>query len=422
MGDIFGQPWNDTPEVKASDSPLRDYCIALQPICDANLEYVADELLYRESATATRANVDDEEAMIATARVCHIAFHEAGIETLVGGRDIFVNVPREWLLKPELLPPHPGQLVVEVLETVAADPEVLAALRKIRAQGYRVALDDFILSRETTDLLDVASIVKIDMLQPFDEALVSLCEAKGVRLMAEKVEDVATFDRLRSRGFELFQGYFYARAQTQDALASARNNNHAALCRLIAELQKSDADIREIEHIIAQDARLTFLLLRYANSAYFRYSGQISTIYQVLHVLGLRQVRNIAITMLMANNGPASKLLLGQALTRAAMCERLAAVQVCRAESAFLAGLLSMMGVLLGTSLPALLAELSLSRDIIDAILLQKGPLGTLLKDVEAFECARMSGWHPERIELFNRTWLQSQAWTTDMLTMVVDS
>ena len=32
-----------------------NYCIALQPICDAKMKHVADELLYRSSATATFA-------------------------------------------------------------------------------------------------------------------------------------------------------------------------------------------------------------------------------------------------------------------------------------------------------------------------------------------------------------------------------
>lgn len=399
--------------------PLQDYCIAMQPICDGDLEHVGDELLYRESASATFADVADDQAMIATARVYHIAFYEVGIERLVGKRRMFVNVPRDMLLKPELLPPCSEQLVIEVLESVAGDPEVLAALGRIRALGFEVALDDFVLTRETEPLLRVASIVKIDMQQPFDERAVAWYKKLGLRLLAEKVEDIETFERLRALGFELFQGYFYARPETQKALSSSRSTNHAALLRLVRALYHSSADFKEIERIVAQDAQLTFLLLKCANSAGLHYRGKIETIFQALLALGLKQVRSMATTLLMANNGPASKLLLSRALTRAGMCERLAGTVAQSAESAFLVGLLSMMGPLLGKSLPTLMKELSLAGELIDAVLERKGPLGLLLKDVESFEGAKMRGWPPERVERFNRTWMESQVWTTEVLSMV---
>ncbi|MBB5213937.1 EAL and HDOD domain-containing protein [Parapusillimonas granuli] len=399
--------------------PLQNYCIAMQPICDGDLKHVGDELLYRDSATATFANVADDQAVVATARVYHIAFYEIGIERLVGKRRMFVNAPRDMLLKPELLPSNPDQLVIEVLEDVAGDPEVVESLRRIRSRGFDVALDDFVLTPETEPLLEVATIVKVDMLQPFDEPAVARYKRMGLRLMAEKVEDFDSFERLRAMGFELFQGYFYARPETQKTLSNTRNNNHAALMRLVSALYRCNTDFKEIERIIAQDAALTFLLLKYANSARFHYRGKIETIFQVLLALGLKPVRNMAITMLIANNGPASKLLLSRALTRADMCERLAKPSMLGAESAFLAGLLSMMGPLLGKPLPELMKDLSLSADLIDAVLTRGGPLGVLLKDVEAFENANTAGWTPERVETFNRTWMKSQVWTTEILSMV---
>lgn len=401
---------------------LQNYCIALQPICDGKLKHVADELLYRESATATFASVADDEAIVATARVCHIAFYEIGVERLVGRRRIFVNAPRDWLLKPELLPPDSGQVVIEVLENVAAEPEVLASLRRIRAMGYEVALDDFVLTEATRPLLEVASIIKVDMLLPFDEEAVALYRAMGLQLLAEKVEDMETFERLRAMGFTLFQGWFYARAETQNAFSSERSNNHAALIRLLVELQKRDAKFRDIERIIAQDAQLTFLLLRYANSALFHYNGKIQTLFQALQVLGLKLAGSLALTMLLANHGPACKLLLSRALTRAGMCERLARMRAEGADSAFFVGILSMMGELLGKSLSQLLEELALSQEIMDALSSREGGLGALLNDIEAFESASMRGWPPERVELFNQTWLQSQIWSTEILSLINES
>jgi len=83
MAESFASSQSDSAAF-ADVSPLQNYCVALQPICNGDLEHVADELLYRESATATFANVADDQAVMATARVCHIAFYETGIESLVG--------------------------------------------------------------------------------------------------------------------------------------------------------------------------------------------------------------------------------------------------------------------------------------------------------------------------------------------------
>lgn len=398
--------------------PTNNYCIALQPICDADMRHVGDELLYRSHEQAQTAHIEDNQ--IATARVCNIAFYETGIDKLVGRRKIFVNTPYEWLLKPELLPNHPDRVVVEVLESVTGSPEILAALHKIRTLGYEVALDDFVLTPETRPLLDVASIVKVDVRQPLNWRDIYLYQARGLTLLAEKVEDLDTFTRLKSQGFELFQGFFYARPETHTATSRNRSNNRGALLRLLAELQREDTDFKKLEVLISQDPQLTFMLLKYTNSALLNRQGGILTIQQALNALGLNRLRTITMTIMMANNGPASRLLLAQALTRAAMCERLAGEMAEEQPgAAFTAGLLSMMGLLINDSLTDLLAQIPMSTAVREAILLRRHALGDLLNAVEGFENARTGTWSNEQVERFNQVWLQSQVWSTEILTTV---
>lgn len=381
------------------------------------MHHIADELLYRTSVTSTSVRVDDHE--MATARVCNIAFYETGLHNLVGSRKLFVNVPHEWLLKPELLPPHPDQIVVEVLEDVVAHPEIIAALQRIRNLGYQIALDDFLLTPETQALLSVASIVKIDLMQPFDENTISIYKDRGIQLLAEKVEDLATFERMRKLGFELFQGYFYAKPETQKLTSRRRTNNHQALIRLLGELRRDDITYKELEELIAQDAQLTYLLLKYTNSALFHHRGNIVTLAQALNALGIRRIRTMAMTILLANNGPTSRLLLAQALTRAAMCEELSDINEESPDVAFTAGLISMMGVLLDEPLPELLSQLPLSETTTEAILLRRHSLGKLLDEVESFEQADTVDWTDDQVELFNRTWIKSQVWTTQTLASI---
>ncbi|SFX11657.1 EAL and HDOD domain-containing protein [Marinospirillum alkaliphilum] len=396
-----------------------NYCIALQPICNANMRHVADELLYRSSATATFARVEDQ--LMATARVVNAAFFETGLEKLIGNRKLFFNAPREWILKPELLPPNPDQVVVEVLESVTGEPEILAALKKVRRLGYDVALDDFILNDATRPLLDVASIIKVDLFEPVrDEDIQEYCD-RGIRLLAEKVEDLDTFKRFKEMGFELFQGYFYARPEVHaETSRKGRGNNRSAQIRILSELQKEEPDYRILEMLIAQDPQLTFMLLKYVNSALFRRANEITTIHQALNTLGLERVRSIVTTVMLANNGPASRLLLPQALTRAQMCEKLAyGMSQLDPRSAFMMGLMSMMDVLMGMEMQPLMEQLPLSSEIKGAILRREGRLGQLLNLVLAFEHARMGSKSPDLVARLNQAWLESQTWSNEVMSQV---
>ncbi len=127
-----------------------------------------------------------------------------------------MNLPREFLIDRSLLAFPPDRVGAEILEDVTADPEVVNALSELRSLGYQVALDDFRLGDGRNELLPLANIVKVDVLA-IDEAelehTAQVLRAIDITMLAEKVETVADFERCRKLGFELFQGYFFARPE-----------------------------------------------------------------------------------------------------------------------------------------------------------------------------------------------------------------
>jgi len=66
-----------------------------------------------------------------------------GLNVLCDGRRAFVNCTREILLKDYVTLLPAGLTVVEILETVPADDQVVAACRRLKEAGYMIALDDF---------------------------------------------------------------------------------------------------------------------------------------------------------------------------------------------------------------------------------------------------------------------------------------
>jgi c-di-GMP-related signal transduction protein len=183
-----------------------------QPILDRLFHVVAYELLFR-SGSLGEAMVDDDSA--ATAQVIRQAFRQMGIRTVVGDCVAFINVDAPTLFSRavEALPKE--RVVIELLETIAIDDDIVRRCRELKAQGYRLALDDFVRYEEAYEpLLDIVDIVKIDVLQLAPEYLARL--VKRLRpwppqLLAEKVETRQGARACQALGFTLFQGFYFGR-------------------------------------------------------------------------------------------------------------------------------------------------------------------------------------------------------------------
>lgn len=393
-----------------------DYCIALQPICDSSLQHVGDELLYRATGKASSASVEDP--LTATARVCNAAFYETGVKALCGDRRMFFNAPREWLLWPELMPHESERIVVEVLENVQGDSDVVGALKELKNRGYTIALDDFVLTPETRPLLDLADIIKIDVLETdVHSAEIDVYLSRGTTLLAEKVEDWETFENCRKRGFELFQGYFYARPKTQKLTASRWGQNLKAQLQLIKELQEPDVSFEKVEQVLIQDPHLCVRLLRMANSAQFRRIEPINSIKQTVTLLGLNRLHTILVTLILANDEPANLVQMPEVLTRAAMCQKLAGRDFnADPDAAFMIGLLSRAGPMLGVDLRELCSGLSLSESIRGALIDHAGELGKILRVVRMFERAQLHKANEKSVAKLNAYFLESRQWANDLL------
>ena len=194
------------------NSHPNDYFLGRQPIVDRSRHLVAYELLYRAGRTATAEVRDDASA---TAEVMRQAFRRIGIDTVLGECAGFVNVDAEMLFSRRIDALPRQQVVIELLETVEIDERIVSRCRELKRRGFRLALDDFCACSERYEpLLEFADIVKIDVPQLDHAALAALVLRLKLypgRLLAEKVE---TWERAReclALGFDLFQGFVFAR-------------------------------------------------------------------------------------------------------------------------------------------------------------------------------------------------------------------
>jgi EAL and modified HD-GYP domain-containing signal transduction protein len=193
---------------------VSDVCVARQPIFRANGDVFGYELLYRRASTDTAAGDSDRTVMAAD--VVMYALANLGLGQLTSGRAAFMNFTRDMLISRAYTLMPPESVVVELLESVEPDEDVEEACEDMVSAGYALALNHFVWSPDYRRLLELATIVKVDVLdQPparLDEIAQHLAPY-DVRLLAERVETADVRATCIGLGYELFQGYFYARPE-----------------------------------------------------------------------------------------------------------------------------------------------------------------------------------------------------------------
>ena len=110
------------------------------------------------------------------------------------------------------IPIEPSRCVIEVLENVEVTDALLESLKRAKQKGHLIALDDFEYCERGQPLVDLADIIKLDVLALTDSELVDAVErlsASGVTLLAEKIETNEMLRHCLDFGFEMFQGNFF---------------------------------------------------------------------------------------------------------------------------------------------------------------------------------------------------------------------
>jgi c-di-GMP-related signal transduction protein len=360
--------------------------VGRQPIFDASGDVVAYELLFRGSMDAVEA---DRRDTYATSQVIVNVFTEFGIDAVVGDRTCFINVTREFLTGELAVPFGPENVVLEILETITVDDDVVAGAGALVAAGYRIALDDFVPGSGHERLLGLASFVKLDLLKidlaRLDEIVRTCRTNPGVQLVAEGLETGELLAVSNRHGFELRQGYVLSRPQVITATSLTPSKMHRL--ELLSALSSADADLERVLSIIVADPALTIRVLRASNSAAVGSAARISSVRQAVVLLGIAQVRQWAMLMVLSDIAAATEPQMADALTRARLCENVATAFGVRSDTAFMAGVVTAVAELLGTSRSAMAHQLPLSPEIVAALTRGAGSLGQVLRVVDAYEC-----------------------------------
>ncbi|MEE9422169.1 MAG: HDOD domain-containing protein [Gammaproteobacteria bacterium] len=402
---------------------MSDIYLARQPIYDRDLNVYAYELLFRNNKTNQAGIVDGDQA---TADVIVNTFMEIGLNNIVGDRLAFINLTRSFIVdeRPVSLPKD--RVVLELLEDIDPDEEVIQAARRFTKEGYTLALDDFIFHESLRPLVEIASIIKIDVMaldqQQIREHVTELRQYP-LKLLAEKIESQAMYRYCVELGFDYFQGYFFA----QPVIIQGQRlpNNRLAILRLLGRLQDASISAKQLEELVSQDVALSFRILRYINSASLSLPRKVESIHEAVVLVGLQNIKNWSLLLAMSSVDNKPVELVTMAMIRGKMAELLATkMDLANPESFFTVGLFSALDALVDNSMEEILTQLPLADHIAKALLHHEGTHGDILNcvltyergDWEAISCNMLS--MPE----IRTCYLEALKWAGQMRQQLVQS
>jgi EAL and modified HD-GYP domain-containing signal transduction protein len=379
-----------------------EFFIARRPVLDRHHRPAAYELVFCnvDSGASAGSGVDgaDVEPSTTASVIADVAQH--GLLRIVGDVPAYLHLDHEALMTGifEFLPP--ARVVLEMMESTPASPEVIERIELLKQRGFLFALDVAGDSDAVQRLLPLTQSVRIDIAnrQPSELAgLCSLFRAHQKKLLADNVDSVEDHERCLGLGFDYFRGYYFTKPQIQ--AGKKLSPSQLAITDLMA-LVASDAETAEIEHQIKSDVALGLNLLRLVNTPAIS-PHRIDSLRQALMVLGRNQLQRWLQVMLYADNGNGGQSmqpLLIQATTRGRLLELLA--QKLKpgnrgiADTAFTVGIMSLMDTLFSMPMNEILQQIRVVDEVGAALLHRAGYFGELLTLAEYTEWGDHTGEH----------------------------
>jgi EAL and modified HD-GYP domain-containing signal transduction protein len=303
-----------------------------------------------------------------------------GIRRLLEHRLAFVDVSASSLEMP-FVEELPARGTVYVLGAHAGlSAHHAPCLARLKALGYRIGLRvagantaQSVPFLEQMDFL-LIDIGNSDVPSIRDQMEAALARAPAMKFVASNIQTLEEYGVCTKLPFAFYQGHFITSREKLDA--PGMDAGRLKILDLLNKL-RGDAEVAELAALIKQNIALAYKLLRYINSPGMGLTHTIVTPEQALMVLG-RQKLYRWLTILLFTSGKTSGLdwaVMENALVRARLAELTAqkTLSADERDELFVAGLFSLLDVVLSTPLEAVLKRVNLPAPVSEALLQQQG-------------------------------------------------
>lgn len=317
-----------------------------------------------------------------------------GIETWADNLQFFVelnNISVFADIEAQCDAPH-ERLVLLIDTEIPAKKEYVVRLKELKEKGYKLAIRklsarQFEEYREILNLMDyiLLNCKRVDM----EKAKLYFSKVyPDIKLCAGNIDTTEMFRKLRDKGgCALFEGPFFRLPVTEgDNEVAPLKVNYIQLLNVV---NSENFELTEAADIIGRDTALIISLLSMVNR--MAINSEVTSIRHAAAMLGQDELKkwiNTAVVNKLYADKPNE--ITRFSLLRAKFAENLAPVFGMGGDSAelFLMGLFSVLDVILDKSMKEALDIITVSKDVRDALLEQKGKLAPVLDFIMQYESA----------------------------------
>ncbi|MEA3370371.1 MAG: HDOD domain-containing protein [Campylobacterota bacterium] len=262
-----------------------------QSVSNDKYEIFAYDILYRSDSTEIYpTNLSTSASSLAA------VLNDFGFENIIGNYKGFIRVDTEFLSQEIIYTIDPKQFVLMILQTSLLDEELPAKLNELTLKGYSFGLNDIIVNQETVraivSLIDYVDYIKIDVTESDSDLvdkLIKILKLKRKTIIAAKVETDEEYQEYKDKGVDYFQGYYIKRPKI---IQSTSFNASQEQVLQILNLLQNDAETKEIVEALEHNHALTLKLMQFINSSFFSFRTQVSSISQIINLLGRSALSN----------------------------------------------------------------------------------------------------------------------------------
>ncbi len=368
--------------------------IVRQPIIGPDGEAAAYELLYEDKGVSLY-NMQDTQA----ANMIEDFLLEMDSDRLLNRKKAFITFTPNLLEKdiPQMF--NPDALVIQIEDNILVHPVAQGLVEAHKKQGYQIAIKGFEFSSRYFAILDIVDIIKINMSKPNPSlnSILDIARSFKKMVVADHVNSPEIYANTKAFGIQYMQGT--AVAESMYSAAPQMEHLQSNFFQLIIAITRDEPDLDEIAAIISRDVTLTFSLLKLVNSAYFALRNPARSVKQALVVLGVGQLKQwIYLLSFKNSDGKIPTELIKTSFLRGQFCQELAPyvpnLTISKSE-AYLLGMFSTLGLLMGVPLAEALEPLPIAGEIKLGLLDGEGACGTLYQLVLKYDTADWKGMSP---------------------------
>lgn len=356
--------------------------VARQPIFNRKNDVIGYELLFRSGYENAYNNIDGNEA---TLNVIANSFYEFDFKTITDNKKAFINFT-EKLINEEIATILPCEhVVIEILENIEPTDEIINACKKLKEQGFTLALDDFVFDKKYNKLIEIIDIIKVDFIitQGYDrKKIFDLLKINSeIKFLAEKVESIEEYNEAMYFGYSYFQGYYFSKPTILTA-KSIPTNKYGGL-EILKLINNKDFNYNDLEALILKDVGLSFKIIKLINSSAYCLRNQVNSIKYAITFLGEKEIAKwLYVVLLNDLKEKKQDELIRVSLQRAKFCELICNKSIYKEKtfSAYIIGLFSAMDAILNCSMESIIRELNICDEVKEGLMGEENILNIMLK------------------------------------------